>query len=76
VVRRGMLLAGAALLLGLAGAAALSRVLAGLLWGVGTMDPVAVGGAALVLLAVSFVSAYVPARRAARVDPMVALAQE
>jgi putative ABC transport system permease protein len=71
-----MLLAAAAVVLGVLGAAALQTVLRGLLWGVGTMDPVAVGGGALVLLGVSFVAAYVPARRAARVDPMIALAQE
>jgi putative ABC transport system permease protein len=73
VVGRGMLLAAAAVVLGVLGAAALQTVLRGLLWGVGTMDPLAIGGAALVLLGVSFVAAYVPARRAARVDPVIAL---
>jgi putative ABC transport system permease protein len=67
----GIALAGVAL--GLAGALALTRVMATLLVGVSPRDPLTFGLGALVLLAVAVVASYVPARRASRVDPMTAL---
>jgi ABC-type antimicrobial peptide transport system permease subunit len=64
-------LAGAAA--GLAGALALSRVLGSLLHGVSPTDPVAFAGAGLLLLAVAAVASLLPARRAARLDPVEVL---
>ncbi|HEU4628502.1 MAG TPA: ABC transporter permease [Gemmatimonadaceae bacterium] len=69
VVREGLVLAALGLVLGLAGAWALRRVLASLLYGVTPADPVAFTAAALVLLAVALAATLLPARRALRVDP-------
>ena len=76
VVGRGLALTLIATLLGIAGAAALTRMLATLLFGVGPLDPVTFVGAAFVLGGVALLACYLPARRAARVDPVVALAEE
>jgi putative ABC transport system permease protein len=58
------------------GAAALTRTMATLLFGVGPLDPLTFVAAAGVLGAVALIACYLPARRAARVDPVVALAEE
>ncbi len=62
--------------LGLAGAFVLARFLASLLFGIGTYDPVTFLGVALLLVAVALGASYIPARRAMRVDPIVALRYE
>jgi len=73
VLREGLTLAAAGVALGLAGALALTRVLSGLLYGVSTTDPSTFLTAGLILTAAAMLACYVPARRAARVDPMVVL---
>ena len=60
-------------LLGIAGALAVSRALRGLVYGVGVTDPLSFGVAAAVLVVVAMVASWVPARRASRVDPIIAL---
>jgi putative ABC transport system permease protein len=73
VIVNGMTLAGVGLALGLVGALGLTRLLGSLLFGVGARDPVTLAGSAAILAAVAFVACYVPARRAAAMDPLVAL---
>jgi putative ABC transport system permease protein len=64
------------LLVGLGGAIAIARALRSLLFGITPTDPVSLGVVALVLLATSGLACYLPARRAARLDPMAALRHE
>jgi putative ABC transport system permease protein len=73
VVRNGMSLTVIGLILGFAGAISLTRLLGTLLFGVGPRDPLTLGGSAAILAAVALLACYVPARRAARMDPLVAL---
>src|SRR5262245_43862759 len=76
VVRQGMRMALIGIVLGLVGAFALTRVLASLLLGVGATDAGAFVSGAVLLVGVGLLVCYVPARRAARVDPLVVLRQE
>jgi ABC-type antimicrobial peptide transport system permease subunit len=76
VLRQGLVLVAMGLLIGLLASLALTQFVATLLVGVGTADPLTFGGIALLLLAVALFAGYVPARRATRVDPMVALRYE
>jgi putative ABC transport system permease protein len=76
VVGQGMLLAAIGLGVGLAGAFGLTRLLTSMLFGVGATDPLTFAAVSLLLAAVAFAASYLPARRAARVDPMVALRYE
>jgi putative ABC transport system permease protein len=73
VLVNGAALAAAGLACGVAGALALTRLLGGLLFGVGARDPVTMVAAAAILAAVAMLASYVPARRAARLDPLDAL---
>jgi predicted permease len=66
----------AGIALGLAGAAAVTRYLEGLLFGLTPLDPATFAGVSLLFIAISIVAALVPARRATRVDPVVALRAE
>jgi len=76
VVRQGMVLATVGIGVGLITSAALTRVMAGLLFGVSATDAVTFGGVTAILAAVAFAASVIPARRATRVDPMTALREE
>lgn len=76
VLRQGAGLAGAGAGAGLAGAAVAVRLMAGLLYGVRPTDPATFAAVALLLMAVALLACYIPARRATRVDPMIALRYE
>jgi len=76
VLRQGMELTGAGIVLGLVGAALLTRVMASLLFGVSTTDITTFFTVPLVLVATAALASYIPARRATRVNPVTALRDE
>jgi putative ABC transport system permease protein len=76
VVGQGLLLALIGIAVGIAGALAFGRVMASLLFGVITTDLTIFAGVSLLLAVVAFIACYLPARKATRVDPMVALRNE
>jgi putative ABC transport system permease protein len=75
-VRQGLVTAAAGTLVGLGGAALLTRALEKLLFGVKPSDPVTLTAVAVLLLVVAGIACYIPARRAARIDPLAALRAE
>jgi predicted permease len=76
VLRQGMMLVGIGLIAGVLAAIALTRVLSGLLYEVSPSDPLTFGVTILLLTAVALLAIYIPARRATRVDPLVAMQVE
>lgn len=76
IVGQGALLVGAGIVIGLGGAGLGTRLLANLLFGVSALDPLTFFGVTALLAATAFLACYLPARRATKVDPMVALRQE
>ena len=76
VLRQGLGLAIAGAAVGLVGAVVVSHLMTGLLYGVRPTDPLTFTGVALLLIAVALLACYIPARRAIRVDPLVALRYE
>jgi ABC-type antimicrobial peptide transport system permease subunit len=76
VLRNGAWLAGIGLAAGAAGAAALARFMSSQLYGIDPRDPLTYAAVAAALMTVALVASYVPARRATRVDPVVALRVE
>jgi len=76
VVRHGLLLTGIGLLIGVGAAVGAAQLLSSLLYGIAPTDPPTFIGVALLLCVVVLLACYIPARRAMRVDPMVALRYE
>ena len=76
ILKQGIKSAAAGIGIGLAAALGLTRLMKSLLFGVGAMDPVTFISVAMLLLLVALAASYIPARRAMRVDPLVALKYE
>jgi putative ABC transport system permease protein len=76
VVREGMVVAGVGVAVGVVGAVATTRLASSLLYGVSARDPITIASVAATLLIVSALANYIPARRASRVDPLLALRQD
>ena len=76
VLLQGLRLTFIGVVIGLAGALALTRVLSSLLYDVTPTDPLTLAGVSLVLIAIALLASYIPARRAARINPMDALRYE
>ena len=75
-LRQGLWLTAAGILIGICVARAVTRFMSTFLFGVGPMDPVTYAGVSGTLAAVALIGTYLPARRATRVDPLVALRAE
>jgi ABC-type antimicrobial peptide transport system permease subunit len=76
VMRESLLLVGTGVAIGIGLALAFARLISNELYGLKGTDPATIGASALALIAVAVLAGYLPARRAAKVDPMVALRYE
>ena len=76
VLRQALVLAGVGIVIGFAGATAVTRLLTSMLFGVKPSDPATYAAVIGIVLAAALLASYIPARRAMRVDPMVALRYE
>jgi ABC-type antimicrobial peptide transport system permease subunit len=76
ILRETALLAGAGVVIGIAAAAGLSHFIRGMLYGLQPSDPLTFAGAVLLLLVIALLAGWRPARKASRLDPMVALRHE
>jgi ABC-type antimicrobial peptide transport system permease subunit len=76
VMQQAMIRVGAGLVLGLGAAIVVARLTGSLLYGVGPADPLTFGAGSLLLVGAALLASYLPARRATRVDPLVALRYE
>jgi len=76
IMRQGMTLTGAGMVIGLLGAAVATKALVTLLFGISRLDPITYAGVVVLLLGVSALACWLPARRATKVDPIIALRQE
>jgi ABC-type antimicrobial peptide transport system permease subunit len=73
VLRQGMAIAAVGLTIGLLAALAATRLLGALLYGVNPSDPIVFAGVTILLAGAAFAACYLPARRAVRIDPVIAL---
>lgn len=76
VLRHGLILAGAGVLIGLGAAIGLTRLMGALLYGVDPVDPMTFGAVAVALSIVALLASYIPAARAASIDPVEAIRYE
>lgn len=76
VIREGVLLALIGVAVGLVGSFVLTRFLSNMLFGITSTDPLTFAAISVLLLLVALLASYIPARRATRVDPIIALRQE
>jgi putative ABC transport system permease protein len=76
ILREGMILGFIGLVIGFAGSYGVGRIMRGMWYGIGSLDPIAFSAVAAVMMLSALLACYVPARRATRVDPMAALRQD